>query len=102
MNITTNQMEKLEKITPEEMFVSEETMNEINEILNLENQTNFSLQIMRDSIVKYFSSITNKYYNKDFTKVIKPRDDEYMAIQTRVSMITAVIDHVKWNRGMAV
>ncbi len=77
--------DKLKQIEPERNFVSAETVAKIKSILKMYEYTDEELQGLRNTIVRDFEGKKDNY-------------DDW----TRVSMITAVIDNEKFNRGMAI
>lgn len=85
------QIKELKDIEPERMFVSEDNIKRINKILELEKQeTEESLRAIRNSVVEMFSDMVE--------------EDGHIGEDnmTRMSMITAVIDNCKWEKGFAV
>jgi hypothetical protein len=73
----------LKQIKPERMFVSPESEKEIIRLLELHDTTPEQLQILRNTVVEKLG-------------------DDNMDDWTRMSMITAVIDNLKYKKGMAV
>lgn len=78
-------LKELMAIEPQRTFVTGEMVSKIRLLLDIDNLSNDQLQTARNTIVK------------EFTKEYKDFD-----MWTRMSMITAVIDNEKWERGMAV
>ncbi|MEA4923227.1 MAG: hypothetical protein VB031_07645 [Eubacteriaceae bacterium] len=81
-----NEIESLLAIQPQEMFVSEETTNEVTALLDLKNLSDEELQATRNGIVRLYS------------------DDESIPNDnmTRMSMVTAIIDNIRWRKGYEV
>lgn len=79
-------------IEPERMFIKEETIYQIREMLSIEKLTNEELIAMRNSIVKELS----KEYENNASGCFD------MTNMTKISMITMVIDCEKSNRGMEI
>ncbi len=86
-------MAVLKNITPEDVFVSKTNIEIIKNILTLHEVSNDELVGMRNYIVKTLSKIKSS---------MKECSKERMDMITRISMITAVIDNEKWDRGMEV
>ena len=95
IELSQEQLNQLKTLPVEEYFVTEPTKEKIEAILKLKEINNEELQGTRNSVVKELSQIERDARDK---KDWKTFDD----ICTRISMITAVIDNEKWNRGMAV
>lgn len=95
VELSQEQLNQLKTLPVEEYFVTEPTKEKIETILNLKEINNEELQGTRNSVVKELSKIERDARDK---KDWKTFDD----ICTKISMVTAVIDNEKWNRGMAI
>ena len=83
----------------ESMFVSQETVNEINNYFGLKGLNDEDLRASRNSIVKYISDDIKKHCvkNNRWTNY-----DLHDKLNCKMSMLTAVFDKEMWSRGMMV
>ena len=87
------QINDLMAVETNPVFVSKKAMKQIEGILNLRNlNTEEDLRAVRNTIVKELSK-----KEKEETNV-----EEQENIWNKMSMVTAVIDNVKWEKGFAV
>lgn len=91
--LTPEQINALKEIKPTPMFVDEDTVIEIQKILELDPTSleydampSTELTAIRNSVVR------------NLTDGLNSRTDEGYDMMTRVSMITAVIDHLNYTK----
>ena len=105
--LSAEQKVYLRNIQPEASFVSEATVSFIRGLLNVERLSDDELTYVRNSVVHFFAEIAElsrteaELESKKGLKAKELMKEGYDAM-TRMSMVTAVIDHEKWNRGLAV
>ena len=97
----------LEDIKPEECFVSEETVSLIRSIIGIADLSDDELTYVRNSIVRHFADKADMASTRGRMASAKGNEakrlsDQAYADAIRMSMIVAVIDTEKWNRGLAV
>lgn len=86
--MTEKQITFLNNLTPEHTFMSHETVEKVESVLEISYKTVKELRQLRDKVVKYFKS--------------KPLDEHGRMLfddNTRLSMVVAVIDHNIWIKG---
>ena len=89
-------MELAEQYTPaNDFFTTKEEARQIKDTLELADLNDFELQNMRDVAVMFFNSTaSNARLNGEW--------DKYDKAWNTMQSVTAVIDSVKVNRGLAV
>ena len=97
----------LEDIEPEECVISEKTVSLIRSIIGIADLSDDELTYVRNSIVRHFADKVDMASARGRMASAKGNEakrlsDQAYADTTRMSMITAVIDNEKWNRGIAV
>lgn len=105
--LTSAQKFSLRNIEPEQHVVSEMGIMMIRCILKIGTLTDEELTYVRNAVVNMFSDILEyertayeSYSQKgELTNTHRKNYDDAM---TRMSMITAVIDQEKWERGLAI
>lgn len=93
--ITDSMINALMEIPVETFTVSKSSIEAFKDMLNLSEETsNEDLQAIRNGVVFAFSTKSSILREEQ-----NPR---YWDVQKTMSAITAVIDDMKWKRGMAV
>lgn len=105
--LTSEQKYALRTITPEPHIVSETNAIIIKRTLGIVNLEDGELTAARNAVVRMFSEITEFERTAaemacQNTLEAKIHWDEFDAAMTRMSMITAIIDRERWNRGLAI
>lgn len=105
--LTSAQKFSLRSIEPEQNVVSEMGIMTIRCILKIGTLTDEELTYVRNAVVRMFSEVIEfertayeSYGQKG--ELVKQHAKNYDDAMTRMSMITAVIDQEKWQRGLAV
>lgn len=86
--ITEDEFEKLNKIDFDDMFIQQEQILEVHNILGINNDSDTEyIRAIRNSIVKYYSDKTSKYYNDEVQDF-----KNYKKYQTKLSATTCALD----------
>lgn len=97
MKTYAQRLMELEKTyTPESrFFTTAKEMETVKTVLGLADLNDFELQNMRDMAVMFFNS-------KADNALLNDEKDGFDRLWNIMQSVTAVIDNVKWNRGLAV
>lgn len=105
--LTSEQKYALRTIEPEPHVVSDANVIIIKRALGIVNLEDGELIATRNAVVRMFDEITE--FERTAAEMAgqkgneaKAHWDEFDDAMTRMSMITAVIDQEKWNRGLAI
>lgn len=105
--LTAQQKYALRTIEPERSFVSETNAIIIKRALSLVELSDDELTYVRNSVVHMFTEIAE--YERLAAEMESQKgnksNDHWCAhncAMTRMSMVTAIIDNEKWNRGLPV
>ena len=88
--VVSNNLEKLMNVGIEAIFITEEQINEVIDILNLKHDSKEELQAKRNSVVKIIGDLSHDYRTKDEYKTM----DQY---HNCMSGVVAVIDKLYYN-----
>ena len=105
--LSSDQKSALATITPQKHIVEDDMVSFISFVLHLNDVTNEELTYVRNETVRFLSDMASllrgmSYMERENSERRNMLSDEYDAMMTRMSMITAVIDQEKYNRGLPV
>lgn len=105
--LSSDQKSALATITPQKHIVEEGMASFISFVLHLKDATDEELTYVRNEVVRFLSDMASllrgmSYMERENSERRNMLSDEYDAMMTRMSMITAVIDQEKYNRGLPV
>lgn len=87
-------------IVPKEHgFISGDEIKQVEEFLGLTGEESFEeLTAIRNTIVRYWSDYTDKFYEIPRKEHTEEEIDEAERMRDQMSAFTSVIDNLKWNK----
>lgn len=86
-------------IPKEHGFISGDEIKQVEEFLGLTGEESFEeLTAIRNTIVKYWSDYTDKFYEIPRKEHTEEEIDETERMRDQMSAFTSVIDNLKWNK----